>query len=179
MQFNGSGVVCLSGFDGCGKTPEINSLTIETDKGNPPRVFLVPANTAISARIISVFSCAVHGVLRVGRLPHILFPAIEPVTVDVVNEIGRETKNEAVETNGHPFFATALRNICSRIKYLRYFWLKNAPLKAANNVLIFIVDQCELALGQRYRNNLPILANFTEMETNPPGIKIDGKEAFR
>ena len=172
MVLEGRNVVGLGGFGGCGEISEMPCFPIRFDLGYPSPVPLTPGNSAYSALGIPRWTSTVRPVLSVSRLPEIISSAVKAVIVDVVNTFLGESKNKRVEKNS-PY--PSLRDVRPDIKVSR--GVMNKPLEAANNVLVLIVDKCRLSLSQRYLNHYTILANLTEMETNPPGIKMTLKEA--
>jgi hypothetical protein len=169
MQFNGSGVVCLSGFDGGFKMSDEYGFPFNLYSGfiwifSPIRS---KAN-ALKSRLAIRMRAPIHSILRACGESHVFFPAIKTVSVLMVNSFRWESHNESVKRN---FFSSpsALRDLGHSVKIMSAFC--GVPFESANKVRIFIVDQCRLALSQFDMFHIRIVPNFSVKETTPTGTK--------
>lgn len=158
IKFMGRIVVRLGGLYRRLERPQMNCRTVDMDSGQVRLTSLMVGirTNAPKTSLVIRMNSLIANVLRVRRLPEIVFLAIKTVSVDVVSFFFRETKDESVKGNPLPSLHPALRDMRHRVESARFFVLLSTPLKAANNVRIFIVDQCRLALSQRNYNHVSL-----------------------
>lgn len=156
MIFNG-GVVVRPGGIYC---------SLETTKKNKFAIFKYPSpvrpiltsmrikyHSLKSACVVRSFSL-VKGVLLASGIPQIIFSAIKTIPVYVVNLTCWEPHNKSMKFNMSSRFpaSTASGNTSFRVKIA--FVFMRMPLEAANNVRIFIVDECCFVLRKFYLDHI-------------------------
>jgi hypothetical protein len=170
MKLEGRNVVCFGGFSGGIECPEVNQFPVGT---NPSAVFPIAEGDSFYSSSAVGVNPSIALVLGFSRFPEIVFLAIKPVAVDVVNFIFGESHHKSVK--GYIFaWPSLLRDTGHRIKSVLVFL--DSPLKAAHHVRVVIINQCRLALGKFNLDHSKIVPNFTVTETTPPGIKNKRKE---
>ena len=172
MKLEGRNVVGAGGFDRCGEISKMDVLSVCPDLRCPLPVSLAPVNATDTTLGITRRSSAVRSVLRASCLSEIVSATIKAVVVYVVSLSVWKSKNKIVKEDS---FSSALGHIRSGINVGPSF--VNEPTESTNNILVRIVNKCRVSLTEWYRDHNSILANLTEMETNPPGIKMKLKEA--